>query len=112
VTEPFFDASGDTSANASGDAARPIAMAHRGFSRAGLENSMAAFRSATGRSVRVVTPAYVRRAHALGLVVLAWTINDPAEMHRLLDLGVDGIVTDRADLLKRVLLERGEWPGT
>lgn len=273
MTEPFFDASGDTSANASGDAARPIAMAHRGFSRAGLENSMAAFRAAVdlgyqyletdvhttadgvlllfhddtldrvtngrGRiseltaaevaaariggseplplfdelltafpsvrvnldvkdrgsvqslaagierhgahdrvlvasfsdrrrravlkllsrpvvssagmvtnalfvllgpvlpaawlrfalrgplrdvqalqvpvrygAVRVVTPAYVRRAHGLGLVVHVWTINDPAEMHRLLDLGVDGIVTDRADLLKRVLLERGEWPGT
>jgi glycerophosphoryl diester phosphodiesterase len=39
-----------------------------------------------------------------------WTINDPAEMRRLLELGVDGIVTDRADLLRRVLLERGEWP--
>lgn len=273
MTEPFFDASGDTSANASGDAGRPIAMAHRGFSREGLENSMAAFRAAVdlgygyletdvhttadgvlllfhddtldrvtdgrgrifeltaaevaaarigGRepvplfdelltafpavrvnldvkdwnsvrslaagierhgaharvlvasfsdrrrravlkllsrpvassagmvtnalfvllgpvlpaawlrfalrgplrdvqalqvpvrygAVRVVTPAYVRRAHALGLMVHVWTINDPAEMRRLLDLGVDGIVTDRADLLKQVLLERGEWPGT
>ena len=38
-----------------------------------------------------------------------WTINEPAEMHRLLDLGVDGIVTDRADLLKEVLQSRGEW---
>lgn len=62
------------------------------------------------RAVPVVTPAFVRRAHALGLVVHVWTINDPAEMRRLLKLGVDGIVTDRADLLKQVLLERGEWP--
>ena len=44
-----------------------------------------------------------------GLKVHVWTINDPAEMRRLLDIGVDGIVTDRADLLKKVLLERGEW---
>jgi glycerophosphoryl diester phosphodiesterase len=61
--------------------------------------------------VRVVTPGYIRRAHALGLVVHVWTINDPGEMRRLLDLGVDGIVTDRADLLKMVLQERGEWAG-
>lgn len=61
---------------------------------------------------RVVTDGYVRRAHALGLVVHVWTINDPAEMRRLLEMGVDGIVTDRADLLKQVLLERGEWFGS
>jgi glycerophosphoryl diester phosphodiesterase len=60
-------------------------------------------------SVRVVTPGFVRRAHRHGLQVHVWTINDPAEMHRLLDLGVDGIVTDRADLLKKVLQDRGEW---
>lgn len=59
--------------------------------------------------VRVVTPAFLRRAHRHGLQVHVWTINDPAEMHRLLDLGVDGIVTDRADLLKQVLQDRGQW---
>lgn len=58
----------------------------------------------------VVTPGFVRRAHRHGLQVHVWTVNDPAEMHRLLDLGVDGIVTDRADLLKDVLQERGAWP--
>jgi glycerophosphoryl diester phosphodiesterase len=63
-------------------------------------------------AIRVVTPGFIRRAHALGLVVHVLTINDAAEMHRLLDLGVDGIVTDRADILKQVLQERGEWPGS
>ena len=60
-------------------------------------------------AVPVVTPGFIRRAHRHGLQVHVWTINEPAEMHRLLDLGVDGIVTDRADLLKAVLQERGTW---
>ncbi|MBT2534081.1 glycerophosphodiester phosphodiesterase [Arthrobacter sp. ISL-48] len=61
--------------------------------------------------IPVVTARYIRRAHALGLLVHVWTINDPAEMRRLLELGVDGIVTDRADVLKHVMQERGEWGG-
>jgi glycerophosphoryl diester phosphodiesterase len=61
------------------------------------------------RAIPVVTAGFVRRAHRLGLYVHVWTINDPAEMHRLLDLGVDGIVSDRADLLKDVLQARGQW---
>ena len=59
----------------------------------------------------MVTPGFLRRAESLGLLVHVWTINDPAEMRRLLELGVAGIVTDRADLLRQVLVERGEWPG-
>ncbi|MGX5715803.1 glycerophosphodiester phosphodiesterase [Arthrobacter sp. MAHUQ-56] len=61
--------------------------------------------------IPVVTPGFIRRAHALDLVVHVWTINDEQEMHRLLHLGVDGIVTDRADVLREVLIERGEWQG-
>lgn len=60
-------------------------------------------------SLTVVTPGLIRRAHRQGLQVHVWTVNETAEMHRLLDLGVDGIVTDRADLLKDVLQERGDW---
>lgn len=60
-------------------------------------------------AVPVVTSGFIRRAHRHGLQVHVWTVNEPAEMHRLLDVGVDGIVTDRADLLKAVLQERGTW---
>lgn len=56
--------------------------------------------------VRVVTPGFVRRAHALGKQVHVWTIDDPAAMRELLDLGVDGIVTDRPDLALEVLATR------
>jgi glycerophosphoryl diester phosphodiesterase len=53
---------------------------------------------------------YISLAHSLGLPVHAWTVNDPAEMTRLLDLGVDGIMTDRADLLRDILIARKAWP--
>jgi len=59
--------------------------------------------------IPVVTAGFIRRAHELGLVVHVWTINEEAEMRRLLHLGVDGIVTDRADLLRDVLRARGQW---
>ncbi|WP_343206240.1 glycerophosphodiester phosphodiesterase [Arthrobacter yangruifuii] len=59
--------------------------------------------------VSVVTPGFVRSCHRAGIQVHVWTINDRPTMHRLLDLGVDGIVTDRSDLLVEVLTERGQW---
>lgn len=61
------------------------------------------------RGVPVVTERTLAAAHAAGRFVHVWTVNDPAQMHRLLDLGVDGLVSDRADLLKEVLVERGQW---
>ena len=61
----------------------------------------------TGRRLDLVTPALVDRAHALGKHVHVWTIDDAAEMHRLFDLGVDGVVSDRIDTLATVLAERG-----
>ncbi len=60
--------------------------------------------------VPVITPGLVRAVHASGRQVHAWTVDDPEVMHALLDMGVDGIITDRADLLRDVLIARGEWP--
>ncbi|MCC9197427.1 glycerophosphodiester phosphodiesterase [Arthrobacter sp. zg-Y820] len=60
--------------------------------------------------LRIVTRRFVSRCHRAGLQVHVWTVNDPADMERLLDLGVDGLVSDRADLLADVLSRRGVWP--
>jgi glycerophosphoryl diester phosphodiesterase len=51
--------------------------------------------------------AKVKEAKTLGLTVLAWTVNDPVQMSRVMDLGVDGIVTDRPDLLREEMQRRG-----
>lgn len=59
--------------------------------------------------VSVVSPAFVRRAHRMGAEVHVWTVDDAATMRRLLDIGVDGIISDRPDVLRTVLLERGAW---
>ncbi|MDB0005956.1 glycerophosphodiester phosphodiesterase [Ilumatobacteraceae bacterium] len=59
--------------------------------------------------VQVVTASRVARAHRRGLQVHVWTIDDADEMHRLLGLGVDGIMTDRPEILRDVLVERGLW---
>jgi glycerophosphoryl diester phosphodiesterase len=56
--------------------------------------------------VRVVDRRTVRAIHAAGCEVHVWTVNDPADMTRLLDLGVDGIVTDRCDLLVQLIAGR------
>ena len=70
------------------------------------------------RRVTVATPAFVRRAHRAGMQVHVWTgeensqwvsIDDTESMNTLLDMGVDGLITDRTDVLKDVLVRRGQW---
>jgi glycerophosphoryl diester phosphodiesterase len=57
----------------------------------------------------VVTERFIGRAHRRGMAVHVWTIDEPDEMHRLLDLGVDGLMTDRPTVLRDVLIARGAW---
>lgn len=57
----------------------------------------------------ITTSGLVRRAHSVGKHVHSWTIDDPDEMNELLDRGVDGLMTDRTDILKAVLAARGQW---
>ena len=57
-----------------------------------------------------VDAAKVQEAHALGLKVLVWTVNDAALMGRMVDLGIDGLVTDRPDIAQTVLKQRGIVP--
>jgi glycerophosphoryl diester phosphodiesterase len=59
--------------------------------------------------ITVVTKGFVERSHRLGVQVHVWTIDDAPEMERLLDLGVDGIMTDRPAILRQVLESRGSW---
>jgi glycerophosphoryl diester phosphodiesterase len=59
--------------------------------------------------ISVATPSFIARAQALGLQVHVWTINERPVMERLLDLGVDGIMTDEIVALRDVLTARSQW---
>ena len=60
--------------------------------------------------VTVTDAATVKMAHAIGKQLHVWTVNTHALMNQMLDLGVDGIFTDRADTLRKVLEDRKLWP--
>ncbi|MEM7092884.1 MAG: glycerophosphodiester phosphodiesterase [Actinomycetota bacterium] len=60
-------------------------------------------------SIPVITPEFVDKAHELGIDVHVWTIDDPPTIARLVELGVDGIMTDRPDVLRSELLDHGCW---
>jgi glycerophosphoryl diester phosphodiesterase len=86
-----------------------------GAIRAGLPAGPLAARFAA-KSVRcaqipisMATRRFIGHAHAVGLQVHVWTVNDAAMMASLLDLGADGIMTDQTEVLRDVLIGRGQW---
>lgn len=64
-----------------------------------------------GYGISLVDRTLLRYAHGRGLEVHVWTVDRAEEMMVLLDLGVDGLITDRPDVLRDVLRARGTWPG-
>jgi glycerophosphoryl diester phosphodiesterase len=90
-------------------------------SRSGRRLGPALTRGLRGRAAQLppqvtrlslATSALLQTAHQAGLAVHVWTVNDPAQMAALLDLGVDGIMTDRAETLRDLLTARAAWhPG-
>lgn len=100
--------SNDTVQRASG---APSAW-HAGLSLADHGGSLPRLAKAAGCTTwspfwRNVTPEAIADAHAQGIAVLPWTVNDPVEMGRLVDWKVDGIITDYPDRLRKVLADKG-----
>ncbi len=83
-----------------------------GFDLRSVDGSLPRLAKAAGCSTwspfwRNVTQAAVGESHALGLMVLPWTVNDPGDMARLIDLGVDGLITDYPDRARKVMADKG-----
>ena len=108
VLERFRELSGGEIAT--GASRREVEDFYR-MSRQGLEGSLNPAYDALQVPVEfagseLVTPRFVEAAHDRGVRVDVWTINNAREMRRLLDLGVDGIMTDKPEILSEVLGER------
>jgi glycerophosphoryl diester phosphodiesterase len=85
---------------------------HDGLKRADYGGSLPRAVQAAGCSAwsplwRNLTPELVAEAHRLGLAVVAWTVNEPADIEQALDLGVDGLITDYPDRARSILARRG-----
>lgn len=85
-----------------------LELASKGLPAGRLQAECAQVPVSVGR-ITLVDAKFVAAAHQRSLQVHVWTIDDPDEMHRLLDLGVDGIMTDRPSILRDVLVQRGQW---
>lgn len=77
-----------------------------GISRSLPDDLTAAMVPVRKGAVRIVTRGFVRRMHVQGKGVFVWTVNRPEEMRRLLDIGVDGLISDYPAVLRRVVEER------
>ncbi|MGB3428073.1 MAG: glycerophosphodiester phosphodiesterase family protein, partial [Burkholderiaceae bacterium] len=85
---------------------------HDGLRRADLGGSLPRTVRAAGCSAwspfwRNLTPELVAEAHALGLAVIAWTVNEPGDIERMLDLRIDGLITDYPDRARALADKRG-----
>ncbi len=89
-------------------AVRRLVVASRGVPAGRFKQPCAQVPTKSG-SVTIVNQRFVQAAHRRAIVVHVWTIDDDIEMERLLDLGVDGIMTDRPAVLRAVLERRGQW---
>jgi glycerophosphoryl diester phosphodiesterase len=78
-------------------------LSRLGLSRSARPSYQALQGPETYHGLRIVTPGFIRAAHELGLRVDVWTIDSEADMRRLLGYGVDGIMTDRPDVLAKLL---------
>lgn len=76
----------------------------------GLDDFAAVQVPVAWNGIPIITPRFIRAAHAAGVAVHVWTVDDAAQMHKLLDMGVDGLMTDRPTLLREVLRQRDAWP--
>ncbi len=87
----------------------PRGVAALRFARPRSLPAMTAQVPVTRGRLTVTDQRFVERAHALGIHVHVWTVDEAVEMERLLDLGVDGIMTDRPAVLREVLERRAHW---
>lgn len=87
----------------------PGGVANLRFAKMSRTAARAAQVPVSSGSLIVINDKFVERAHRLGVQVHAWTIDDAPEISRLLDMGVDGIMTDRPTVLREVLEQRRQW---